>query len=59
MRVYGPKRGNERLMYRLLEANYALREISNFPAGVPVNVPDVQAETVIPLVPWTSATFIP
>jgi phage tail protein X len=59
MRVYGMKRGNEHLMYRLLEANYSLREVSNFPAGVPVIVPTVDVATEIPLVPWTSATFIP
>lgn len=59
MRVYGAKRGNERLMYRLIEANYALKDVSSFPAGIPVFVPDEQVQAVIPLVPWTSATIIP
>lgn len=59
MRAYGRKRGNEHLMFRLLESNYALRQISNFPAGVAVVVPDVEVETEVPLVPWTSATFTP
>jgi hypothetical protein len=59
MRVYGEKRGNEHLMYRLLEANYPLRDIVNFPAGVPVVVPEVEdVETTIPLVPWKTATRI-
>jgi phage tail protein X len=59
MRVYGRKRGNEHLMFRLLEANYALREVSNFPAGIAVIVPEVEIETEIPLVPWKTATRIP
>ena len=58
MRVYGRKRGNEHLMFRLLEANYPLREISNFPAGVPVIVPEVDIATEIPLVPWKNATHL-
>jgi phage tail protein X len=59
MRVYGLKRGNEHLMYRLLEANYPIAEIANFPAGIPVIVPTVAVKTEIPLVPWTSATIGP
>jgi phage tail protein X len=59
MRVYGFKRGNEHLMYRLIEANYPLRDISLFPAGVGVIVPDAQIETEIPLVPWKIATLTP
>jgi phage tail protein X len=59
IRAYGRKRGNEHLMFRLIEANYALRQISNFPAGIAVIVPDVAVATEVPLVPWTSATFIP
>lgn len=59
IRVYGRKRGNEHLMYRLLESNYAIRELSNFPAGVAVIVPEVDVATEIPLVPWKSATRIP
>jgi phage tail protein X len=59
IRVYGFKRGNEHLMYRLLEANYPLREIARFPAGIAVTVPEVQIETEIPLVPWKIATLIP
>lgn len=59
MRVYGLKRGNEHLMYRLLEANYPLRYLSIFSAGIAVIVPDVQIETEIPLVPWKSTTIVP
>lgn len=59
MRAYGLKRGNESLMYRLLEANYALRDLSHFPAGVSVIVPTVAVATEIALVPWTSATIGP
>lgn len=59
IKVYGARRGNEHLMYRLLEANYPLRDISQFPAGVAIVVPAVQVETDIPLVPWKKATIIP
>jgi phage tail protein X len=59
MRAYGMKRGNERLMYRLLEANYPLRDVSNFPAGLAVIVPDREIEIEIPLVPWKSAAVGP
>lgn len=59
IRVYGRKRGNEHLMFRLLEANYELREVALFPAGLAVIVPEVEVQTEIPLVPWTSASFIP
>jgi hypothetical protein len=55
VKVYGMKRGNENLMYRLLEANYVLRTISHFPAGVTVIVPQIDAATEIPLVPWKKA----
>lgn len=59
MRVYGLKRGNEHLMYRLLEANYPLRYVSIFSGGMSVIVPDAQIETEIPLVPWKSTTLVP
>jgi phage tail protein X len=59
MRVYGLKRGNEHLMYRLLEHNYPLRDISIFSAGIAVLVPDIQNETEIPLVPWKVTTVVP
>ena len=59
LRVYGRRRGNEHLMFRLLEANYPLREVCNFPAGIPVIVPAVDVATEIPLVPWKTATRIP
>ena len=57
--VYGKKRGNEHLMFRLIEANYHLRDISHFPAGIAVVVPTVDVVTTIPLVPWKTATVIP
>jgi phage tail protein X len=59
LRVYGRKRGNEHLMFRLLEANYALREVAHFPAGVAVIVPEVDVATVSPLVPWKIALQLP
>jgi phage tail protein X len=58
IRVYGRKRGNEHLMYRLIEENYALREVAQFPAGIPVFVPEIDVDTEIPLVPWKKATII-
>ena len=58
IRVYGAKRGNEHLMYRLLEENYPLRDVAQFPAGLPVIIPEVDVSTEIPLVPWKSATRI-
>jgi len=59
MRVYGMQRGNEHLMYRLIEANYPLRDISHFPAGVAVQVPEVNVATEIPLVPWKVSLLEP
>jgi phage tail protein X len=56
MRVYGRQRGNEHLMFRLIEDNYDLREISQFPAGIKVCVPEVAIATDIPLVPWKNAS---
>jgi phage tail protein X len=59
IRCYGRQRGNEHLMYRLLEENYYLKEVVIFPAGIAVNVPAADVTTTIPLVPWKSATRIP
>jgi phage tail protein X len=59
IKVYGFKRGNESLMYRLIEENYYLRNVSVFPAGLAVIVPEVAVATEIPLVPWKSATLLP
>jgi phage tail protein X len=59
IKVYGRTRGNEHLMYRLLEENYPLREVVQFPAGLIVNVPVVAVTTEIALVPWKSATVVP
>lgn len=58
MRVYGMKRGNEHLMYRLLEANYYLRNVGYFPAGVHVIVPALEPATEIPLVPWKKTSIL-
>jgi phage tail protein X len=58
LKVYGMKRGDDHLMHKLIEANYDLREVANFPGGVAVIVPAVPMKTVIPLVPWKSATQI-
>jgi Phage Tail Protein X. len=59
IRVYGFKRGNEHLMFRLIEANYHLRNISIFPAGIGVAVPDINIATDVPLVPWKKALIVP
>jgi hypothetical protein len=45
-------------MHKLLEANYEIREINEFPAGIPVVVPAMPIKTVIPLVPWTNAYIV-
>jgi phage tail protein X len=58
LRVYGGKRGDDHYMHVLLEANYELKDLCHFPAGVNVIVPDLPAQTEIPLVPWTSTTVI-
>jgi hypothetical protein len=59
IRVYGAKRGNEHLMFRLLEENYYLRDVVQFSAGIQVVVPEVNVTTDIPLVPWKKATVLP
>jgi phage tail protein X len=58
LKVYGMRRGDDHLMHKLIEANYDLRDVSHFPAGVVVYVPDVPVKTEIPLVPWKKATVI-
>lgn len=58
VRCYGMKRGNEHLMYRLLEANYFLRNVGYFPAGVHVIVPKVETVTEITLVPWKKTSIL-
>jgi phage tail protein X len=55
LRVYGMRRGDDHLMHKLIEANYPLREVSHFPAGVAVIVPEMPVKTEIPLVPWKKA----
>ena len=59
IRCYGRQRGNEHLMFRLLEANYPLRDICEFPAGLAVIVPEVEVKTEIQLVPWKKAARLP
>ena len=51
-RVYGKHRGDDHLMHKLIEANYVLREISQFPGGMVVMVPDVPVKIAVALVPW-------
>lgn len=58
LRCYGMRRGDDHLMHKLIEANYTLREISQFPAGVIVDVPEIEIKTEIPLVPWKRASLI-
>jgi phage tail protein X len=59
IRAYGATRGNEHLMYRLLEENWPLREVAEFPAGLQVVVPEQNIETEIQLVPWKKASQLP
>ena len=59
IKVYGAVRGNEHLMYRLLESNQPLVEIAEFPPGVAVIVPAVDTQTEIALVPWKNAALLP
>lgn len=58
LRVYGMQRGDEYYMHKLLEANYKLKDVCMFPAGIAVIVPDLPVKTEIPLVPWTSASIV-
>ena len=58
LRVYGMRRGDEMYLHKLMEANYEIREINEFPAGIPVVVPAMPVKTVIPLVPWTNAYIV-
>jgi phage tail protein X len=58
IRAYGARRGNEHLMFRLLEENWPLRNVAVFPAGVPVIVPEIAIETEIQLVPWKKASQV-
>ena len=58
LKAYGIQRGNELYMHKVIEANYEIREISEFPAGVPVIIPDLPTRTEIPLVPWKSASIV-
>jgi hypothetical protein len=57
-KVYGMKRGDEYYMHKLIEANYEIRDICHFPAGVSVIVPVLPIKTAIPLVPWTKANIV-
>jgi hypothetical protein len=58
LKVYGMRRGDEFYMHKLIEANYYLREVCHFPAGVAVIVPDLPIKTSIPLVPWKKASIV-
>ncbi len=52
------RRGDEMFMHKLIEANYEIRELEQFPAGIPVVVPAIPVKTAIPLVPWTRAYIV-
>jgi len=52
------RRGDDHLMHKLIEANYEIKHICKFPAGIPVIVPDITVKTSIPLVPWKRASLI-
>jgi phage tail protein X len=58
LRCYGMKRGDDHYMHKLIEANYPLRDVSHFPAGVTVVVPDLPIKAEIPLVPWKRAYVV-
>jgi len=58
LKCYGMRRGDEYYMHKLIEANYELRELSHFPGGIIVNVPDLPVKVSIPLVPWKRASII-
>jgi phage tail protein X len=57
-RVYGARRGDEYYMHRLIEANYPIRELCEFPAGIAVIVPAIPTRVEIPLVPWKTASIV-
>jgi hypothetical protein len=52
------RRGDELNMHKLIEANYYLKDVNHFPAGVAVIVPDLPVRTEIPLVPWKNANIL-
>lgn len=56
LRCYGMRRHDDHLMHRLIEANYPLRHVCKFPAGLAVVVPEIQTKTEIALVPWKKAS---
>jgi phage tail protein X len=58
LKNYGMRRGDDHLMHKLIEANYKLRDVSNFPGGVAVIVPEIVEKTSIALVPWKKASII-
>jgi phage tail protein X len=58
LRCYGMKRGDDHLMHKLIEANYDLKDVSHFPAGIVVTVPPMPVKTEIPLVPWKKALIV-
>lgn len=58
LRVYGMRRRDDHLMHKLIEANYPMRNVSSFPAGLTVTVPEVITKRTIPLVPWKKADMV-
>jgi phage tail protein X len=58
LKVYGMQRGDDHHLDILMEANYPIKDLNEFPAGVQVVVPDLPVKTIIPLVPWTSAYVV-
>jgi phage tail protein X len=58
LKVYGMQRGDDHLMHKLLEANPALHDYCQLPAGLAVSVPALPVKTTIVLVPWKSASVI-
>jgi len=58
LKVYGMKRGDDHHGDILMEANYPIKDIHEFPAGVAVFVPELPVITDIPLVPWKSASIV-
>ena len=58
LKMYGMRRGDDHYMHKLIEANYAIRDLVEFPGGVAVIVPELPVKTSIPLVPWKSASIV-
>jgi hypothetical protein len=55
LKMYGMRRGRELLCNRLMEADWALRNVMIFSAGIKLRIPDVDPVEEVQLVPWKRA----